>query len=246
MRVGGHRLECQGRRPQSLAADLFDEREHVIGFQRMRQHRGADVGCQIGQVQGQRQIAEIAQSLDEHHLLTRLQLQPARDCGRRRQMLYGPDLVADFAVVLERLLEADECVEAVVVLVHRDVRADLGSAIDESFVLQHRERLANGVAGHEEFLGQRTLGGHSAVVDTRVDLLAQHIGDLTRTVRAHSPDRRRLGLRHALTVWAGNAARTAREWPSAHVNRLRRHGPPPTRPLMVRGPPLRHPEPAQI
>jgi hypothetical protein len=124
--------------------------------------------------------------------------------------------------------------------------ADLGPAIDEAFVLQYGERLANGVAGHEEFFSQRVLGGHAAVVGTRVDLLAQHIGDLPRAVRAHSPDRRRLGLRHALTVWAANAARTAAQRPSAHVNRLRRPGPPPTRLLMVRGPPLRHPEPAQI
>ncbi len=133
-------------------------------------------------------------------------------------MLDGPDLVADLAVVLERLLEADEGVEAVVVLVHRDVRADLWPAIDQAFVLQHGERFANGVAGHEEFLGQRILGRQAVVVDTRVDLLPQHVGDLTRAVRARSPDRRRLGLRHALTVWGGRAARTAAQWPSAQVN----------------------------
>jgi hypothetical protein len=71
----------------------------------------------------------------------------------------GPDLVVHLAVVLERLLQPDQRVQAVVILAHRDVSADLGPAVDQPFVLQDGERLADGVTGDEELCGQRLLGG---------------------------------------------------------------------------------------
>ncbi len=108
-------------------------------------------------------------------------------------MQHRPDLVAHVAVFLERLLQADKGVETVVVLSDRDVRANLSSAVDQPLGLEHGEGFANGVAGDEEFRGERLLGGQPGFVCACVDLMPQHVGDLTRAVCARPPERRRFG-----------------------------------------------------
>jgi hypothetical protein len=81
----------------------------------------------------------------------------------------------------------------VVVLADRDVGADLSAAVDQPLVLEHRESLANGVAGDEEFRGKRLLAGQPVVVHACMNLMPQHVGDLTSAVRAGQPERRRFG-----------------------------------------------------
>jgi hypothetical protein len=108
-------------------------------------------------------------------------------------MQHRPYLVAHVAVVLERLLQSDEGVETVVVLADRDVSADLSSAVDQALGLEHGEGFANGVAGDEEFGGECLLGGQPCFVCACVDLMPQHVGDLTSAVGSRPPERRRFG-----------------------------------------------------
>jgi hypothetical protein len=51
-----------------------------------------------------------------------------------------------------------------------------------------------------------------------MDLVSQHVGDLTGAVRARPPDRRRFGQRHADTVKAQHAACTMAKSASAQVS----------------------------
>ena len=88
---------------------------------------------------------------------------------------------------LERLLQPEQGVETVVVLADRDVGADPSSAVDQPFGLEHGEGFANGVAGDEEIGGKRLLGGQPVAVCASVNLVSQHVGDLTRAVRARPP-----------------------------------------------------------
>jgi hypothetical protein len=144
----------------------------------------------------------MTQPLDEHHLLAGLQSQPLRHGWRRRHGHRRAHLVADLAVGFEGLLQSQQCVESVVVLALRDVGADLGSAVDQSFVLQCGQRLANGVAGHREFGRQFELTGQPVVVGTGVDLMAQHVGDLTRAISARLANRQWYCFGHAVTLSA--------------------------------------------
>ncbi len=134
----------------------------------------------------------------------------------------GPDLVADVSVVLERLLQADQGVQAVVVFADRDMRADLGSAVDQPLVFEDGQRLANGIARHEEFGCQLVLARQPAVVGAAVNLVPQHVGDLAGAVRSGAPDRRRFGLRHPITVILHIGCRIAPQKPPARAWSLRR------------------------
>ncbi len=136
-----------------------------------------------------------------------VELQPVGDRRRRGHGHGRAHLVADLAVALERLLEADERVEAVVVLADGDVGAGAGTAVDEAFVLERRERLANGVAGDEELACQVLLGRQSVGVAAGVDLVSQHVGDEARLVGARSADRRRFDM----LLWASWLA-TVTSW----------------------------------
>ena len=82
-----------------------------------------------------------------------------------------------------------------------DVGADLGSAVDQSLVLQDAERLANGVAGSREFGGQFVFGGQPLRVDAGVDLLTQHVGGPGGTIGPGALSTRdRYGVGHAVTL----------------------------------------------
>ena len=193
MRVGGDRLQRQRRRAQPLSADLLDEREHVVGFQRVAQQLGADIRGEIGQVEAERQVAEIPQPLDEHHLLAVFQPQPA---GHRRRAATGIAARTSlrtspwFLNVSFSPSSASSpwsylrCATCVPTLGPRSIRPSC---------LENGERLANGVAGDEEFGGQLVLGGQAVGVGAGVDLLAQHVGDPAGTVGAGPPDRRWFG-----------------------------------------------------
>ena len=99
--------------------------------------------------------------------------------------------VADLAIALERLLEADERVEAVVVLADGDMGTGAGTTVDETLVLQRSERLTNGVAGDEELACQVLLARQSVGVAAGMDLVSQHVGNQARLVGARSAKRRR-------------------------------------------------------
>ena len=147
--------------PSRCAGDLLDEREDVVGLEGVRDDGVADVRREVGHVEAERQVAEIAQPFDEDDRFAGAEREPVRHRRRRRHRHRGAHFVADVAVALERLLEADERVEAVVVLADGDVGAGARPAVDEPFVLQRGQRLANGVAGDEE-LG-REIGLRQAV-----------------------------------------------------------------------------------
>ncbi len=146
MRVGADGFDGDAGMPEALTGDLLDEREHVVALQRVCDDRLADVVCQIGHVQAERKVAEVAQPFDEYHGLAGSELELAGHRRRRRHRHRGPDLVADLAVALEGLLQPDERVQAVVVLADGHASADLGLAVDEPLGLEHRQRLADGVA----------------------------------------------------------------------------------------------------
>jgi hypothetical protein len=55
-----------------LPAHLLDECEHVVGLQWVSEHQLADVRSQIGQVEGQRKVTEVAQPFHEDDLLAGL------------------------------------------------------------------------------------------------------------------------------------------------------------------------------
>ena len=94
-----------------------------------------------------------------------------------------------------------------------------GAAVDQALVLEHGERLANGVAGDEELGGQVLLAGQPVGVAAGVDLVAQHVGDLTRLVGARPADRRRFGLTTRETRYEPRKpARSAVNRTSAQVN----------------------------
>jgi hypothetical protein len=84
----------------------------------------------------------------------------------------------------------------VVVFALRDTGSDARPVIDQPLVLQCGERLPNGVAGDEELSCQLLLGGQPVVVEAAVDLVAQHVGNLTRAVGAGPADRQRYGKGH--------------------------------------------------
>ena len=162
------------------------------------QNLGSDVRGQVGLVEAERQIAEVTQPLDEHHSFAGRESQPAGHRRRGGHRQGGPHLIADLAEILERLLQSEEGIEPVVVLALRDVGADLGSAVDQPLVLQDGERLANGVARHEEFGRQLVFGGQPVGVGIGVDLLAQHVGDAAGAVGPRAPDR--YWLRHEVKL----------------------------------------------
>lgn len=215
MCIGGDGLQRQRRRAQPLSGDLLDQREHIVSFQRVIQDPGSDIRGEIGQVEGQRQVTEVAQPVDEHRLLPRCQLQPTGDRRWRDHEHGGAHLVADFANVFEGLFESQQGVDPVVVLALRDVGADLGSAVDQSLVLENAQRFANGIAGHREFRGQVALGRQPVRIRRRVNLLAQHIGDPAGTVGPGSANGYRLSHVATLTqlsaaFWVGDRGR--RRW----------------------------------
>lgn len=74
----------------------------------------------------------------------------------------------------------------------RDVRADFRAAVDKSLALQHRQRVADGVARNEELGGEVLLGGQATVVGPGVNPVAQDVGDLAHAVGA--------GLTHCATA----------------------------------------------
>ncbi len=53
-----------------------------------------------------------------------------------------------------------------------DMSADFGTMLDQPLVFQNGERLANGVAGQEEFGRQRTFQRQAVGVGADMDLLA--------------------------------------------------------------------------
>ncbi len=104
-----------------------------------------------------------------------------------------------------------------VVLAQRDVGADLGAALDQPFVFQRGERFPNGVARHREFGGQLRLPGQAVVISAGVDLVAQYVGDLTRTIGARLTDRQWYG--HVATLTPGLRSLGDRhrvEWPRGY------------------------------
>jgi hypothetical protein len=71
-----------------------------------------------------------------------------------------------------------------VVLALCDVRADLGSTVDQAFVLQCGKRGPDSVAGDQEFGRQFQLTGQSLIEGAGVDLVTQHVGNLARAISA--------------------------------------------------------------
>src|SRR5690606_35705372 len=69
VRVGSHRLERQIRRAERATGDLLDEHEDVVVLEIVLEHLGADVRGEIGQVEAQRHVGQVAQSLHVHHSL---------------------------------------------------------------------------------------------------------------------------------------------------------------------------------
>ena len=148
--------ECASAGMASSASDAEPSRcpltcsmsaNRSLSFQRVIQDLGSDIRGEVGQVEGQRQVTEIAQPLDEHRLSPGFQLQPAGHRRRSDDEHRGAHLVADFADVFEGLFQSQQRVDPVVVLALRDVGADLGSAVDQTLVLEDAQRLANSVAG---------------------------------------------------------------------------------------------------
>jgi hypothetical protein len=96
-------------------------------------------------------------------------------------------------------LQSQQGVEPVVVFALRDVSADLGSAVDQTFVLQRGERGANGVARYREVGRQFELTGQPVVVGAGEDLVAQHVGNLASAGGARLANRQRYGCGHVVT-----------------------------------------------
>ncbi len=53
------------------AGDLLDEREDVVDLERVLDDVAADVGGEVGHVERERQVAEVAQAFDEDDGLCR-------------------------------------------------------------------------------------------------------------------------------------------------------------------------------
>ena len=87
-------------------------------------------------------------------------------------------------------------VETVVVFADRHMCAGLRTPVDQSFVLEDGKRFPDGVTRDEKLCGKPLFGGQPVVIGARVDLVSQHVGDLTSTVGAGPPDGRRFGVRH--------------------------------------------------
>ncbi|OFJ55569.1 hypothetical protein BEL07_01290 [Mycolicibacterium grossiae] len=104
MRFGGNGFDGQAGVAETLAGDVLDEGEDVVALEVVVEDVAADVGGEVGHVEAQRQVAEVAQPLDEDDLFAGLQPELGGHRRRGGDRHRGADLVADLAVPLEGLL----------------------------------------------------------------------------------------------------------------------------------------------
>ncbi|SLF43119.1 Uncharacterised protein [Mycobacteroides abscessus subsp. massiliense] len=111
----------------------------------MLDDRLTHVRSEVGLVQAQREITQIAQALDEDDARARIQPQPMGDSGRGVHLLDDSHLVTHLAIALEGLLEPKQGIQPVFVLAQCDVGSRAGPPLNEALVLERGERLSHGV-----------------------------------------------------------------------------------------------------